>query len=140
MGNNSLEVVDLSTGKIVQSIKDLPEAQGVKCSPLLQRVFVATGGDGACRIFQDTPLKLVTKIALGDDADNVRVDDNAKLVYVGYGDGAIAVINGFERSKVADIKLPGHPESFQLTWMRTTCSMTTKRNASSSAAARASSM
>jgi hypothetical protein len=115
VGNNSLEVLDLKAAKIVQSVKDLPEAQGVRCSPLLNRVFVGTGGDGACRILQDEPLKVITKIDLGDDADNVRIDESAKRVYVGYGDGAIAVIDAIGRTRVRDIKLPGHPESFQLT-------------------------
>jgi hypothetical protein len=54
------------------------------------------------------------QIALGADADNVRVDDAARRVFVGYGDGALAVIDVTTRSKVADIVLKGHPESFRL--------------------------
>ncbi|MGE5607864.1 MAG: YncE family protein, partial [Bacillota bacterium] len=49
-----------------------------------------------------------------DDADNVRYDAQAKLIYVGYGDGALAVIDPEKITKLADIKLDGHPESFQL--------------------------
>jgi hypothetical protein len=44
----------------------------------------------------------------------VRYDPEARLVYVGYGDGALAVIDPAKRVKIADIKLSGHPESFQL--------------------------
>ena len=35
-------------------------------------------------------------------------------MYVGYGDGALAVIDPEKVKKLADIKLDGHPESFQL--------------------------
>jgi DNA-binding beta-propeller fold protein YncE len=49
-----------------------------------------------------------------DDADNVRYDPQAKLLYVGYGGGALAVIDPEKAAKVADIKLDGHPESFRL--------------------------
>ena len=31
-----------------------------------------------------------------------------------YGDGALAVINARNNTKVTDIKLPAHPESFRL--------------------------
>jgi hypothetical protein len=49
-----------------------------------------------------------------DDADNVRYDARTRRIYVGYGDGALAVIDPDKITKLADIKLPGHPESFQL--------------------------
>ncbi|MFL6646928.1 MAG: YncE family protein, partial [Sulfurifustaceae bacterium] len=50
----------------------------------------------------------------GDDADNVRVDAGANRVYVGYGSGAIAIIDPRARVKIGNITLPAHPESFQL--------------------------
>jgi WD40 repeat protein len=112
VGNNSLEAIDLSAGKLVQSMKDLPEAQGVRCSAKSNRVFVGTGGDGACHIFDAKTLAPIHTTQLGDDADNVRLDSDDR-VYVGYGDGAIAVLNA-DGEKLADIKLRGHPESFQL--------------------------
>jgi hypothetical protein len=52
------------------------------------------------------------RVSLGDDADNVRFD--GRLVYVGYGIGAIAVIDPEAMQKVGNLALKGHPESFQL--------------------------
>src|SRR5262249_33209653 len=51
---------------------------------------------------------------LGDDADNVRVDAARKRVLVGYGKGALAVIDPISLSKAADIRLKAHPEGFQI--------------------------
>jgi hypothetical protein len=36
-------------------------------------------------------------------------------VFVGYGRGALAVIDPARRAKIADIPLPAHPEGFQIT-------------------------
>jgi DNA-binding beta-propeller fold protein YncE len=49
-----------------------------------------------------------------DDADNLRFDAGAKLLYVGYRDGALGAIEPATLKLGATIALPGHPESFQL--------------------------
>ena len=54
------------------------------------------------------------QIALGEDADNVRVDEAAHRVYVGYGSGGLAVIDTARVQPIARIALPAHPESFEL--------------------------
>src|SRR5207237_6730365 len=76
-------------------------------------LVVASGQDGKCRIY-DLAWKL--KGAIGDleDADNVRYDPQSKHVYVGFGSGELAVIDPAAATKLAEIKLDGHPESFQL--------------------------
>ena len=53
-------------------------------------------------------------LALGDDADNVRVDFHNGHVVIGYGEGGLAIVDSETRARVQDIKLPGHPESFQI--------------------------
>ena len=49
-----------------------------------------------------------------DDADNLRIDTAANQLYVGYGDGALGIIDPATMKRLGDIKLPGHPESFRL--------------------------
>ena len=56
----------------------------------------------------------INYVHLKDDADNIRFDPASNRVYVGYGNGGIAVINVNTMKQVADIALDGHPESFQL--------------------------
>jgi len=114
LGNNTVEVVDLKEGKVIQSLPNFAEPQGIAYVPELNRLFVANGADGTCRIIDGQTLKTISKIAVGDDADNVRYDSAAKKIYVGYGDGALAVIDAKTGRKMADIKLNAHPESFRL--------------------------
>ena len=113
LGNNTLEVIDVKQGKRIHTITGLLEPQGVLYLPDVNRLYVANGDDGTLHIFDGSSYELVKSIKLGDDADNVRFDAGKKHVYVGYGSGALAVMNE-DGTKVAEINLDAHPESFQL--------------------------
>jgi DNA-binding beta-propeller fold protein YncE len=91
----------------------LHEPQGVLYLPDVNKLYVANGDDGTLRIFDGASYEPIKSIKLGDDADNVRFDAVAKHVYVGYGSGALAVLNE-DGTKLAEIALDAHPESFQL--------------------------
>jgi DNA-binding beta-propeller fold protein YncE len=114
LGNGSVDVVDLQAGKVVKRISGLKEPQGVAYIADQDLIVVTSAGDGSVRFFRAADLSSVGTIALGDDADNVRIDPTTEHVLVGYGDGGLAIIDPATRSKLEDIKLPGHPESFQL--------------------------
>jgi hypothetical protein len=77
-------------------------------------VYVANAGDGSVRILGGDDFAPIGRIDLGDDADNVRVDGQHNRVLVGYGKGALAIIDPASRTKVADIGLKAHPEGFQV--------------------------
>jgi YVTN family beta-propeller protein len=114
LGNNSLGVVDVAAGKVLRTIAGLSEPQGVAYVPFADSVYVANGGDGSVRVLRGDDLAPIGRIELGNDADNVRVDTQRNRVLVGYGNGALAVIDPATRTKAADIRLNGHPESFQI--------------------------
>jgi len=114
LGNDSVGVIDLRESKAVRTITGLREPQGIGYVPSSDTLYVANAGDGSVRLFQGGELTPVGQIALGDDADNIRVDDAAHRVFVGYGSGALAVIDTASRTKIADVPLKAHPESFQL--------------------------
>lgn len=114
LGNGSVEVVGLKEGKVIHSIRGLHEPQGIVCLPDMNTIVVASGGDGVCSFLDAESFQPAGTISLGDDADNIRYDDTAHLLYVGYGSGALAVIDPSTKKKLADIPLAGHPESFQL--------------------------
>jgi len=114
LGNNSVGVVDLVERKLVKRIAGLKEPQGVGYVPATDTLYVANAGDGSVRLYQGAELLPAARIDLGDDADNIRVDNDAGRVYVGFGRGALAIIDPVARAKIGEIKLKGHPESFQL--------------------------
>jgi hypothetical protein len=112
--NNSVGVVDLGSGRLLHRVAGLSEPQGVGYVPSVDMLFVANGADGAVRVFKGGDFAPTGVQALDSDADNVRVDAETEHVYVGYGAGALAVIDPTKRMKIKDIELPAHPESFQI--------------------------
>ena len=114
LGNDTVEVIDLAAGKRVSTIGDCSTPQGLAFVPAKNRLAVANGGSGVVKILDATSFKPFFSLVGLPDADNVRYDANADLLYVGYGDGALAVIRATSGEKVANVKLDGHPESFQM--------------------------
>jgi DNA-binding beta-propeller fold protein YncE len=115
LGNDTVGVVDLEHHTVLRTLTGLREPQGVGYEPNTDTVYVANAGDGAVHLFHGADLTPIGRIELGEDADNIRIDPNTHRVIVGYGKGALAVIDPVSRKKIGDIKLKGHPESFQIT-------------------------
>jgi YVTN family beta-propeller protein len=111
LGNNTVEVVDLKNGKVLHTITGLSEPQGVAYIPKHHELFVANGGTGECIFYNTANWQKVGSVKYADD---VRYDANADLIYVGYGSGGIGIIDPISHKPIAGIKLPAHPESFQL--------------------------
>jgi DNA-binding beta-propeller fold protein YncE len=114
LGNNTVGVVDLTHHTVLRTLTGLHEPQGLGYEPTTDTLYVANAGDGAVQLFQGADLNPAGRIELGKDADNIRIDPNTHRVIVGYGSGALAIIDPVNRKKIADIKLKAHPESFQL--------------------------
>jgi DNA-binding beta-propeller fold protein YncE len=113
LGNNSVEVVDLRTDADIKSLIGFREPQGIAAAADARIVAVANGqGEGLQ--FVDAELRMGKTVALGDDSDNVRYDADARRLYVGFGSGALAAIDPSSAKVIAEVKLAGHPESFQL--------------------------
>jgi DNA-binding beta-propeller fold protein YncE len=114
LGNDGLAVVDLEAQRFDRIIGDLREPQGVGYDPATDTLYVANAGDGSVRLFKGSDLSPSERIDLGSDADNIRVDSKAGRVFIGYGDGALAIVDAVTHDKVASAPLQAHPESFQL--------------------------
>jgi DNA-binding beta-propeller fold protein YncE len=114
LGNDTIGVVNLAARKMQSTLLGAKEPQGIAYEPSTDAIFVANGGDGSVRVLRADDLTLLQRIDLGDDADNARVDVSHKRVLVGYGKGALAMIDPGSRKKVGDIRLKAHPESFQI--------------------------
>jgi hypothetical protein len=109
---NTVEVVDLKSGKRVASIPGQSKPQGVFYSAEFKRLFVANGTDGTCKIFRGDNFKLVDSLQLGANADHAGYDPASKYLYVGIGDakgGALAIVDTRTNKHVADIKTDARP-------------------------------
>jgi DNA-binding beta-propeller fold protein YncE len=114
LGNNSVEVLDLRKGERIHSITGLGAPQGIVYIPETDRLFVANDKGGILKIYDAKSFQAVGELNLKDDADNVRYDDAAKRIYVGFGSGGIAIVNASDGKQVGSIKLSAHPEAFEL--------------------------
>ncbi len=113
LGNNTVEVLNVENGTHVKSLPGR-EPQGIAVAADAKVVAIANGqGDGVHLLDLDD-YRLRKSVQLGDDSDNVRYDAAAKRLYVGYGGGALAAIDPSSGQVSGRVKLPAHPESFQL--------------------------
>jgi DNA-binding beta-propeller fold protein YncE len=114
LGNNTVEVIDVRAGTHVRSLPGFHEPQGIAVAADAKVVAVANGeGDGVQLLSADDN-HTIAMVKLGDDSDNVRYDAAAKRLYVGFGNGALAAIDPATARELGEVKLAGHPESFQL--------------------------
>jgi DNA-binding beta-propeller fold protein YncE len=114
LGNGSVDIVDLESGKVLHRTSGLREPQGVAYVPNADLFAVASAGDGTLRLFGGGDFLPRGVVKLGEDADNVRFDTRDGHLVVGYGSGGLAIVDPTTMKKLKDIPLPGHPESFQL--------------------------
>jgi DNA-binding beta-propeller fold protein YncE len=114
LGNGTVDVIDLASDRIVHRFEGLHEPQGIGYAPAPDVIAIASAGDGSVRLFRAADFEPMTTIALGNDADNIRLDPLSGHLVVGYGDGGLAVIDPVSGSVLGRVKLAAHPESFQI--------------------------
>jgi DNA-binding beta-propeller fold protein YncE len=90
--------------------------QGVWFVPALKKLFVASGNDGMCRVYNGDALALIDSIKLDLGADLVGYNPRSKLLYVGYGGedakkdfGNVAIIDARKDKHIGDILTKAHP-------------------------------
>jgi YVTN family beta-propeller protein len=117
LGNNTVEVIDISARTVVHTITGIPNPQGVAFSPEANKLFAASS-KGKLYIYDGTSFDLIKEIDFHSDVDNLRYDAANKRVYVGYGEdetGAIGTVDATTNERLGEeYKLGAHPESFQL--------------------------
>jgi DNA-binding beta-propeller fold protein YncE len=116
LGNNRVEVIDLRAGKRISSLTGLQKLQGVWYVPELEKLFVTSGNDGLCRIYNGKTLDLIETIKLDLGADLVGYNSRSKLLYAGYGGedakkdfGNVAIIDAQKNKHIGDIRTKVHP-------------------------------
>ena len=114
LGNNSVDVIDVVAGVPLHRFTGLREPQGVGYAERSDVILIANAGDGSVLLFNAADFSPAGAVSLGNDADNVRIDPRNGLAVIGYGGGGLALIDPTAHAKVADIRLPAHPEGFQI--------------------------
>jgi DNA-binding beta-propeller fold protein YncE len=113
MANSSLDVVDLTQGRPLRQIPEQRGIQGIAYDPDLDHIFVGNGKDGVLNVFDGRDYRLLKALPF-PDADNVRYQEQSRLVYVAHAEKAIGVVDAATLRVRAEIALPDSPESFQL--------------------------
>jgi hypothetical protein len=94
--NDTLEVVDLTGGKVINSLAGFKDAQdALFLGGDLNKLYV-TSLDGHVRVFQGDTFRLVQDFKVEAGPNRLFYDPATNLIYFGYG-GQMAGNNGFER-------------------------------------------
>lgn len=114
LGNGTLEVLDLASGRDLRSIPGFGAPQGVAFAPEADRVYVANGDAHRVDVLDARTFAPLMRIGGLPDADNLRYDAATRTVLVGYGGGALRVLDADSGKSEGDVALAGHPEAFEL--------------------------
>jgi hypothetical protein len=119
-GNHSVEVLNINTGVVTQSLTGLGKPHGLAWIADQGKLFVADGTLAALKVYSGSPLKLTATLPLSDDADDMVYDSATKLLYVGHGGGSptipgrIAVVNTADNTLVVSLPASAHPEALDI--------------------------
>jgi DNA-binding beta-propeller fold protein YncE len=119
-GYHSVEVVDLKTDTLQQSISGLGKPHGLAWVAATGSLYISDGTLGELRVYKGTPLALAGKIKLSDDADDMAYDGASHLLFVGHGGSnvaspaKIAVVDTDHFILVANPAVAAHPEGINV--------------------------
>jgi DNA-binding beta-propeller fold protein YncE len=82
---NTVEVVDVASGRLVQTLGGFQKPQGLLYLASLHRLFVASGKDGTVKAFDGASLKPSVSATVSLGADALGYDPKANEIYVGSG-------------------------------------------------------
>jgi hypothetical protein len=103
VGNNSLEIVDLTDGKTIKSLNGIQEAQdALFLGGEFNKLYVSSL-DGHLRVFQGETLRLVQDFKIEPDPNRLLYDPATDLIYFGYG-GQNAGFDAYERVGILQAK------------------------------------
>jgi len=115
LAKNTVEAVDLKAGRVIRTLPGFAKPQGVCFVPELNKLFVATGMDGALKMLDGTTLQVLHTAHVSLGADAIGYDPRSKYLYVGSGGGDanketgdLSVFNAVTGAQVAAIVTDAH--------------------------------
>ncbi len=107
-----VEVFDLRTNKLIQTLTDLKEPHSIVYRADIKKFFVVDGGAAALKIYDGDSYKPLDSVKLTEDADSMAYDPISKYMYIVNGGRAahtpyslISVVDTTSAKKLADIKI-----------------------------------
>jgi len=119
-GNHSVEVIDLQSGKVQQSITGLGKPHGLAWIAATGSLYIADGSLAELRVYKGSPLALSGKIKLSDDADDMVYDGATHELFVGHGTGNaanptyVAVVDTDHFALLSNLAVAAHPEALDI--------------------------
>jgi DNA-binding beta-propeller fold protein YncE len=109
--SDKVDVLDVTTQKIVGSISDLKGVHGVALAPDLGKGFVSDGAANTVTTFDLATLKPLARIAVGNKPDAIAYDAKTRRVFAVNGNSSdVTAINADDSSAIETLKLHGKPE------------------------------
>jgi DNA-binding beta-propeller fold protein YncE len=119
-GNHSVEVINLTSGKVEQSISGLGKPHGLAWVAATNSLYVADGALAELRWYQGSPLKLAGTLKLSDDADDMVYSESTQRLYVGHGGSnsanpaRVAVVDTTTFKLKTNVSVATHPEALDI--------------------------
>lgn len=119
-GNHTIEILDLNTGKVTETIAGLGKPHGLAWVPETNVLYASDGVQGDLKIFAGSPFKQAKSIKLSEDADDLVYDAARSLLYVGHGGSdesnpaKLAVIDTAGQRLIKDFPVASHPEGLDI--------------------------
>ena len=114
LGNDTVEVLDIARNRHEKSLAGFGEPQGLLYLQETQQLYVGNGSSNRLDVLDGRSFRRALRMDKLDDADNLRYDPAAGSVIVGYGTGALRIVDARSGASKGDIALAGHPEAFQV--------------------------
>jgi DNA-binding beta-propeller fold protein YncE len=109
-----VEVVDLRTGKLTRPLTGCSQPQGLLFLAKPNLLYVASGDRGVVKVYDGATGRALKTLGSLPNAHHLRFDPEANRVYVGFGEGAMGIINPVTGVHTATLRLLGHPEAFEI--------------------------
>lgn len=110
-GNNTLDVFDLDTGKLIKHVPT-GKAQGVAVDTAGGKYYVSTSADQVVTVVDSQTLEKVGTIKLPGDADDILFNPKNRCVYVDYDHGTnVWVIDSKTQKITGAVPIPDTPET-----------------------------
>lgn len=113
--NGTTEVIDLKTGELAHTIKDMHEPKWVVFRPELKKLYIANG-DGKVHVLDSDSYAPRGVIEFKEKSNNLRYDAATAQLFVGVGKtfGAIAIVDAKTDKVLTEIPLAHFPKQFEV--------------------------